>query len=610
MLAVILMATAGVAAAAAVIDTINDEDDIPLPPEEPEPQPEPEPEPEPEPQPEPEPEPEPEREETVRGTAGDDEIELFSGQTGFGLDGNDTLGNRYEDSVTVYGGAGDDLLHSGNHGAAAGGEGNDTIDAGFFNEVTGGSGDDLIDTAHTSEIDGGSGNDTIDANGHSTISGGSGNDVINGGWESRVAGGGGSDTLYGGRGSTLGGGAGDDEIHSWASTGARSYIYGGQGADFLTNVGNASLDGGAGNDTLSFLDTGRAGVLSGGDGADEFNIGTRGTRSFSPDDAVIIARIEDFDPEEDVLVLNTGDFIDWPVYDIVSFETRSADGDTEVLIHLPVSEDNPTGQFDTAAILLEGVRNFSADHIRLVNDGQEVEPVVGDDTDEAYSSTVSSSYYTFGGDDTVEAGGIRNVVRLGSGNDVLTATSQSLSVKAGSGDDAIVWTPAEVSDQSSDIRLGPGDDTLTASGDNLLIDSGQGSDVINLPREAGPDIEIWSEGGGAELTIGMQHKVAIYESGDQVTLNVYPEHLERGPALLELHESDITDLSVALNLPPDIDGPIEVTREYDSSEPQLERIRYTFSAQDGTDLLVLDVLADSEGVSADNVAINRNVMFE
>ncbi|KIC15633.1 hypothetical protein [Leisingera sp. ANG-DT] len=600
MLAAILMATAGVAAAAAVIDSINDEDDAPVPPDEPELRSEPEPEPE------------PEFEETVRGTAGDDVLEIFSGQTGFGLDGNDTLGQRFEDNLTLHGGDGDDYLYFGNKGIATGGDGNDTIDAGSFIEVSGGQGDDEISAGREAEVDGGSGNDTISAGLQGTVTGGAGNDLIDSGRESAVSGGTGDDTLSGSSGSTLEGGAGNDEIHLRPWSGERAYGSGGDGADNLTGNGHVDLHGGECNDTLTYthaFDRSEApGILTGGAGADVFNVGTTHTGATLTDAEKTTTIIRDFDPEEDVLVLYTGEFEGQDFGSIVEFETRPDGDSTEVVVRFTGSHAASDAYVKTAVIRVEGVSDLSADQILLIDSGgPELDPVFGDGTGETYAGGSSSSYSTFGGDDTVEAGGIHDVARLGDGNDVLTATSHSLSVNAGNGDDAIVWTPAGSSDSSSIIDLGAGDDTLTASGDNLEVRTGLGTDVVDISRDAGADIEVQSQGGN-QLSVGMGHDVHMAGDGDRMTVNIYPEHLDRDSGLLTLASSSVTDFTVTLNLPSEIEGPLEITREFDGRYEQQEVYRYTFAAEDGTELLVMDI-PEGNAFSADDVIVNRDVVF-
>lgn len=193
------------------------------------------------------------------------------------------------DRDTVDGGAGDDLIMTGDdNDTISGGDGNDTIYAGFDDDLIGGdAGDDLIIAGEGSdEVYGGTGADTIygglgpsapdalnilDAtdlrpdNGRDTISGGDGNDVIFGQDDDDVlSGDAGNDVIDGGIDEdTIYGGTGDDTI------------IGGQGADSLMGeddqdvflVGSETegagdvIDGGSGGVDYDTLDLRGSGPL-------------------------------------------------------------------------------------------------------------------------------------------------------------------------------------------------------------------------------------------------------------------------------------------------------------------------------------------------------------
>lgn len=190
---------------------------------------------------------------TIEGTAQDDKLVAESGDT----------------AVAMFGQAGNDQL--------TGTSGNDYISGGAGNDwVLAQDGDDIIV--------GGDGNDSLyGALGKDTIYGGAGNDFLSG---SR-----GEDTLYGeagndrleggGRDDTLYGGDGDDVISSdlikdWSKMS--------RGAD--------TLYGGDGNDQLILSNKDTA---TGGAGADRFTVVEL------PNSTEAAARIEDFNPSEDVL---------------------------------------------------------------------------------------------------------------------------------------------------------------------------------------------------------------------------------------------------------------------------------------------------------------------
>jgi Ca2+-binding RTX toxin-like protein len=147
------------------------------------------------------------RNNTVRGTTGDDFLP--------GLGGNDRILGRQGDD-RLDGGRGNDRLF--------GGSGNDTL--------LGGSGNDrLAGEGGNDRLLGGSGNDLLE--------GGRGNDRLDGGLNSDLlVGGGGNDSLVGGSGSdALRGGSGDDRLDGGRG---RDILNGGLGTDFLS--GGSSAD--------------------------------------------------------------------------------------------------------------------------------------------------------------------------------------------------------------------------------------------------------------------------------------------------------------------------------------------------------------------------------
>ncbi|MEZ5684838.1 MAG: Ig-like domain-containing protein [Paracoccaceae bacterium] len=236
------------------------------------------------------------------------------------------------DLDTVYGGAGDDTIRTGDdRDFIDGGTGNDVINAGIDEDtVLGGEGDDVITAGEgDDEVDGGAGNDTIyggagpgypdainipDAtdpvqnNGMDTIHGGDGNDVIygeddddlifgdagddyiDGGIdEDTIFGGDGNDTILGGRGSdSLSGGEGNDVISDVFDVLSSNTLSGGAGDDTLTGgpfdylsgdegndvlrVNGGTAEGGTGDDTFIVSGTMEGGNYSGGDDQDTFRI--------------------------------------------------------------------------------------------------------------------------------------------------------------------------------------------------------------------------------------------------------------------------------------------------------------------------------------------------
>ncbi len=198
-------------------------------------------------------------------------------------------GDPANDLDTVYGGAGDDTILTGDDADYIdGGSGNDSIDAGLdADTIFGGAGDDFIVGGEGSDsIEAGEGNDTVYAglapgypdalnipdatdlvpnNGMDTVNGGAGNDVIYGADDDDVlngdagedyidggidddtiTGGTGNDTLIGGQGADLASGGDDRDL----------FIVGAQGE----GIGDV-VDGGEGGDDFDTLDLTGAGPL-------------------------------------------------------------------------------------------------------------------------------------------------------------------------------------------------------------------------------------------------------------------------------------------------------------------------------------------------------------
>lgn len=233
---------------------------------------------------------------------GDDRIAAGDGDdTVLGGEGDDILlGELGDDSLdggagddTLYGGFGDDTLTS-DEGAIFmfGAEGNDTITATAGDgRIGGGEGDDKITTTDANvTIVGGEGADEI------SVTGGEGIKVYGGPDDDLITG---SDAL----GTYLSGDLGDDRV---AAVGGR--IDGGEGADVLASYGSydedavieangesgdddprTALYGGEGDDQLWGVEGNT--IMTGGAGADEFHTQDRAT-------------IEDFEPGEDVLIID------------------------------------------------------------------------------------------------------------------------------------------------------------------------------------------------------------------------------------------------------------------------------------------------------------------
>ena len=174
--------------------------------------------------------------------------DIWNGTAGaeivFGRGGNDWL----------FGKEGRDELH--------GESGNDHLDGGTeADKLYGDAGDDIL----------------VGGNGNDTLWGGKGNDNLDGFS--------GNDTLYGGDG--------NDWIRAYRG---RDTVYGGDGDDNI--FGGMKVDGGAGNDHITTgirVDADRHIVITGGDGADSFEI------RFSADGRHDVVEVTDLSPDDTFL---------------------------------------------------------------------------------------------------------------------------------------------------------------------------------------------------------------------------------------------------------------------------------------------------------------------
>ncbi|EAQ25568.1 probable extracellular nuclease [Roseovarius sp. 217] len=225
---------------------------------------------------------------TIFGGAGNDEI-----HTGSWSDGDDGLSNISTGLMgdMAFGGDGDDILRGagGNDFLAGeagdddigGGGGVDSIVGGAGNDVLAGNGgDDIISSGDGDDVAmGGDGDDMIGGGlGNDMVSGGAGNDVIGAGpGDDTVDGGDGDDIANGGAGDdVLIGGAGDDRLGG--SDGADA-LSGGDGDDLMG--GGAGMDvmsGGTGNDQMG---GGLGDDLVNGEDGDDFVAGGNGRDTLS-----------------------------------------------------------------------------------------------------------------------------------------------------------------------------------------------------------------------------------------------------------------------------------------------------------------------------------------
>ncbi|MCL4675519.1 MAG: calcium-binding protein [Pararhodobacter sp.] len=183
--------------------------------------------------------------------------------------GNDTLLGGAGDDWIDGGGGGDELHGRGGNDTLIGGKGEDTLIGGEGNDsLLGGSGNGLLI--------GGAGDDVLTGGADDdSLFGGADDDTLEGGF--------GNDVLVGGEGhDLLMGGAGDDTLFGYTPDDSGRDI---DGADYL--------NGGDGQDVLVL---GSGDTASGGDGGDNFILGTW----IDPDEPALIT---DFEPGVDRLTI-------------------------------------------------------------------------------------------------------------------------------------------------------------------------------------------------------------------------------------------------------------------------------------------------------------------
>ncbi len=238
---------------------------------------------------------------SIDAGAGDDIIDLASLFGNPGMFGSD-----------IAGGAGNDLIAvEGSSNTISGGEGDDTIAfEGFVSNINGDAGDDLIRVvaleSDPAVVDGGAGNDTIDITGSVNIvaTGGEGDDVL------------------------------INEGRTIIGTGYVIGVDGGEGDDTLNH--NSDIFPIPGQDPAE-----AAALLTGGEGADEFNItlsNGEGSFSASNDDPDVYvnraAYITDFEQGSDVLSIEIPSFLVGYAADTATLEEDATSGTTTFTIDL------------------------------------------------------------------------------------------------------------------------------------------------------------------------------------------------------------------------------------------------------------------------------------
>ncbi len=439
---------------------------------------------------------------SIDGGTGDDSINAGTGNDVVaGGDGNDIIntGNHIDPAIdydylgtdpsendqfpdndldTVFGGAGDDIITTGDDDDSIdGGAGNDFIDAGIDDDsVTGGTGNDTIigsqgediiagnegddviygglstevlnlpdaiDSAPDDNRDtiyGGTGNDTIfgrdDAD---TIFGGVGNDVLDGGIDDDLINGeDGDDTIFGGQGNdVINGGEGQD------------LIYGGLGDDTIQgNLDDDTIYGDEGNDTITGSLTND--LVFGGTGDDEIRGGT-GDDTLYGDDG--------------------NDFV------------QGGYGDDSITGG--AGDDSLNGGFGNDVI----AGNDGSDTIAGFDGNDTID--AGDNNDLVYGGRGDDSILGGAGDDTIQGGDGNDTIQGGDGKDVIFGGAGNDIIAGNTGDDTIYGGTGEDTITGSieddlifggadddEIRGGTGNDTFNGDAGNDYIQGGYGDDIL------------------------------------------------------------------------------------------------------------------------------------
>ncbi|MEP1765283.1 MAG: hypothetical protein ABJJ53_01320 [Sulfitobacter sp.] len=295
-----------------------------------------------------------------------------------GSDGADWL-DAAADGITLDGGEGDDILTGGIYDGnfsditLIGGEGDDIFSSYSQGNVTidAGNGDDSIERvfAISANIDLGSGDDYANVSGGIVNAGDGDDEVYAGGYAYDDA-----ETS----GATLFGGAGDDQLTVYAGV-ADAVAFGGEGDDTLDVYGSgiahgdagddriyvdggAQAFGGAGDDHLTVYNGLEEGeepaTLTGGEGRDTFEASVA---NFGDQDEGVFAIITDFDPDEDVLILNTPEFGRADLQNV----TLVPDEDGGFMdVHIDYTWEVNGGQ-GTAVVRLAGITDLTLDQIDI-----------------------------------------------------------------------------------------------------------------------------------------------------------------------------------------------------------------------------------------------------
>ncbi len=403
------------------------------------------------------------------------------------------------------GGAGNDLLvGDGGDDILSGGAGNDRLfgddEAGYFVEpgndiLDGGAGDDLLAA--------GDGDDSLSGGaGIDELYGDKGQDILDGGDDTdTLHGGDGADELYGGAGNDLLVGDGLNNQSAVSAAGGADFLDGGDGDDELQGgIGADTLFGGAGNDRLfgqedddalfgddgnDELQGGAGNDLLGGDAGDDLLIGQAGDDTLDGDEGndslagndgndTLVAGIGSDVLEgghgDDVLVGGAGNDVYFfslgDGHDTITDAARAGEGNL-IQFGPGITLDSLTFVHDQGQQTLTIQVGGGGDSIQLLGFDPNTFNSVVDTLAFANGTAVALADQLPLPDGFVQGTDDSNVIRTGSGDDVIDAQAGNDTVVAGAGHDLLIG--------------GTGNDVLTGGPgqDTYLFNPGDGMDIVS-----------------------------------------------------------------------------------------------------------------------------------
>jgi len=483
------------------------------------------------------------REATIHGEAGEDTLTLRGNAQGHGGDGHDQL--ALSDMASGWGDDGADRIVAGGNSTGWGGDGDDTMSASGASEIYGEEGNDELAANDTAIAWGGSGNDMMYVRASGTADAGSGNDAI---------------IVQGGTGQ-----------------GASPTALGGDGDDMISiREGTGRVDGGAGDDILLLNDIENTAIqnapteVTGGDGADRFMLtsGVLDDNNPTPPTDAQIGTITDFDPDEDMLVIEA-----YGGHWTLSGAETVAAGDGIDLILKAVAPSGwlPGAEEITRTLHLDGLTELDLDSIQYVTglsasilapgvffEPTEISLQLGSDGADTLTVQPGQLVNAGDGDDSVDARGYAGDdpqarVLLGEGADTYVAGADAPEARVFGEDGADRMTSEVGPGGGMQIMSGDaGNDMMQALGSNAAIFGGNGNDMLFVGADAAGAV---ADGGNGADTISFTEGARIQaDADDSLFMYVSASDTEAVDVIISgFGASDtIADLpELTLNLDPD-----------------------------------------------------------